>query len=272
MACLLAIGMIFVGALPSQADLAFRNVRPTLGLLGPERREKDLFMPGDLIYYAFDLANLQATTDGLYRYAMTVEILDGKNTVIFPKEPAKPRESQAFCPLGGDVLPTFAYTETDTDMVPGNYTMQLQCVDRVSGRKGRLVKAFTIADRQFSILRMAMLYSTSGETAPPFGAPGQSFLLTFVASQFVVDPKTEACDVDLTIQILDNTGKQLGTKPFRGQITNPEDASRRLHSIRFAFQPNKAGQYTLEVIATDKKAEGKPTVKTAYPFQVISPR
>jgi hypothetical protein len=273
---LLVLGMFLAQNVPNQAELVFRNVRPTMGLLGPERREKDVFLPGDLIFYAFDLGNLTPIKDGgsegLYRYAMTVEILDAKNQVIFPKEPAKPRESQAFCPLGGDVLPTFAYTETDQDIPPGNYVMRLACVDRVSGKKGTLEKPFVIENKRFGILRPAMLYATSGEPAPFVGAPGQSFTLTFVVANFLVDAKTEKCDVDLTIQILDQAGKPVSPKPFRGQINAPEDPSRRLHSIRFPFQPNRSGSYLLEVTATDRKAEGKSVTKVTYPFQVAAPR
>jgi hypothetical protein len=276
MTCLLFLGLIVSSQATSQAELAFRNVRPTMGLLGPERRERDSFQPGDLIFYAFDLGNLTPTKDGasegLYRYAMTVEVLDARNQIIFPKEPAKPRESQAFCPLGGDVLPTFAYTETDQDIPPGKYVMRLNCIDRVSGKKGTLEKPFVVENKRFGILRPAMLYATSGEPAPNIGVPGQSFLLTFVVANFTVDPKTENCDVDLTIQILDQAGKPVSPKPFRGQITTPEDASRRLHSIRFPFQPNREGQYTLEVSATDKKAEGKPVTKVTYPFTVAGAR
>ena len=276
MACMLALGLVLATQSPFQGDLVFRNVRPTMGLLGPERRERDSFLPGDLVFYAFDLGNLTATregnSEGLYRYAMTVEILDGKNQVIVPKEPAKPRESQAFCPLGGDMLPTFAYTETDQDIPPGKYVMRLNCIDRNSNKRGTLEKPFTIENKRFGILRTAMLYATGGEPAPAMGAPGQSFLLTFVVANFTVDPKTENCDVDLAIQILDQAGKPVSPKSFRGQITTPEDPSRRLHSIRFPFQPNRAGQYTLEVTATDRKSDGKTVTKVTYPFQVMTSR
>ncbi|MCE2804494.1 MAG: hypothetical protein LW700_04690 [Gemmataceae bacterium] len=276
MSCLLFLGLVWSSQAVSQSELAFRNVRPTMGLLGPERRERDTFLPGDLIFYAFDLGNLTPTKDGasegLYRYAMTVEVLDAKNQVIFPKEPGKPRESQAFCPLGGDVLPTFAYTETDQDIQPGRYVMRLTCVDRVSGRRGTLEKAFQVENKRFGILRPAMLYATSGEPAPGIGVPGQSFMLNFVVANFTVDPKTDNCDVDLTIQILDQGGRPVSPKPFRGQITTPEDPARRLHSIRFPYQPNRAGQFTLEVTALDKKAEGKPVAKFTYPFTVAGAR
>ena len=97
-------------------------------------------------------------------------------------------------------------------------------------------------------------------------------MLNFVVANFTVDPKTDNCDVDLTIQILDQGGRPVSPKPFRGQITTPEDPARRLHSIRFPYQPNRAGQFTLEVTALDKKAVRKPVAKFTYPFTVAGAR
>lgn len=258
--------------MPPTGSVEFRNVRATMGLLGPARKDQDRFQPGDLILYSFDLVNLQSTQEGLCRYALGVEFLDSKGSILFPKEDMRLRESQALCPLGGNQVPTFAYADTDPDLKPGRYLFRVKVTDRLSGRTGTLEKAFEIVPRNFSLIRLSWMYSTSGDTAPPLGTPGQGFLLTFVVSQFAVDDKTGRSDVEVNIKVLDETGKPVVTKPFTGQISVPEDEARRFHLIRFPFQPNRAGQFVLEITATDRKAPGKPVTSAKVPFSVLEPR
>jgi len=81
--------------MPPTGSVEFRNVRATMGLLGAARKEQDRFQPGELILYSFDLVNLQATPEGLCRYALGVEFIDSKGTILFPKEDMRLRESQA---------------------------------------------------------------------------------------------------------------------------------------------------------------------------------
>jgi len=257
---------------PPAGAVEFRNVRATMGLLGPARKDQEKFQPGELILYSFDLANLQSTPEGLCRYALGVEFLDSKGAILFPKEDMRLRESQALCPLGGNLVPTFAYADTDPDLKPGRYLFRVKVTDRLSGRTGTLEKSFEIVPRSFSLIRLSWMYATSGDTAPPLGTPGQGFLLTFVVSQFAVDDKSGRSDVEVTIKVLDESGKPVASKPFTGMITVPEDEARRFHLIRFPFQPNRTGQFALEIRATDRKAAGMPVTTTRVPFSVVEPR
>lgn len=257
---------------PPTGAVEFRNVRATMGLLGPARKDQDRFQPGELILYSFDLVNLQSTPEGLCRYALGVEFLDSKGAILFPKEDMRLRESQALCPLAGNQVPTFAFADTDPDLKPGRYMFRVKVTDRLSGRTGTLEKSFEIVPRSFSLIRLSWMYSTSGETAPPLGTPGQGFLLTFVVSQFSVEDKTGRSDVEVTIKVLDESGKPVAMKPFTGQISVPEDEARRFHLIRFPFQPNRPGQFVLEITATDRKAAGSPVTSARVPFSVVEPR
>lgn len=257
---------------PTVGAVEFRNVRATLGLLGPARKDQERFQPGELILFSFDLVNLQATPEGLCRYALGVEFIDSKGAILFPKEDMRMRESQALCPLGGGLVPTFAFADTDPDLKPGQYVFRMKVTDRLSGRTGSLEKSFEIVPRSFSLIRLSWMYANSGDTAPPLGAPGQSFLLTFVVSQFQVDSKTGRSDVEVMIKVLDETGKTVSMRPFTGQISVPEDEARRFHLIRFPFQPNRPGQFALEITATDKLAPGKPVTTSRVPFSVVDSR
>ena len=156
---------------PTGGAVEFRNVRATLGLLGPARKDQQRFQPGELILFSFDLVNLQATPEGLCRYALGVEFLDSKGAILFPKEDMRLRESQALCPLGGGLVPTFAFADTDPDLKPGQYVFRMKVTDRLSGRTGILEKTFEIVPRSFSLIRLSWMYANSGDTAPPLGAP-----------------------------------------------------------------------------------------------------
>jgi hypothetical protein len=148
----------------------------------------------------------------------------------------------------------------------------MKVTDRLSGRTGTLEKTFEIVPRSFSLIRLSWMYANSGDTAPPLGAPGQSFLLTFVVSQFQVDSKTGRSDVEVMIKVIDEAGKIVSMRPFTGQISVPEDEARRFHLIRFPFQPNRPGQFALEITATDRLAPGKPVTTSRVPFSVVESR
>src|SRR5262249_20582566 len=101
----------------------------------------------------------------------------------------------------------------------------------------------------------------------PAGRPlsGQSMWLNFLVVGFARDDQRQP-HVTFTMRILDDKGRPTVANPFTGKIREGVPANANALPAQFLLALNRAGQFTLELKATDqitgKKIEG------SYPFSV----
>src|SRR6188508_273852 len=68
--------------------LALTNVRNTYGELGGTRPDSK-FMPGDVVFVAFDIENITVGADGTCKYTMGMAVNDKNNKPTLKQDPAE---------------------------------------------------------------------------------------------------------------------------------------------------------------------------------------
>ena len=87
---------------PAQAgELTLSEVRTTFGELGAKRSDTE-FLPGDVMFIAFDIEGISIDKEGKVSYSMAMEAVDEKDKPFFRQEPVKKTD---FVPFGGGKLP-----------------------------------------------------------------------------------------------------------------------------------------------------------------------
>ncbi len=85
----LAITAALSSAAAQTGDFALSNVRPTLGLFGPPRKDADApkVPAGDVLFFSFDIDNLKVLEDGRVRYGVGMVWTDKEGKVVYSEEP-----------------------------------------------------------------------------------------------------------------------------------------------------------------------------------------
>ena len=262
-----------LGSAPAQTparDLKLDNVRETYGILGQKRPNAKL-LPGDVLYVAFDINNLQVKDDGRVQYSMGMELLDKDKKSQFKKEP---NELEAVNSLGGSRIPSFAMARVGTDTPPGEYTMIVTVKDHAANKTARLEQKFEVLKPQLGFIGVFITYDGNGTVpAPPVAVPGQTYWVNFSLVGFEMskdkDPAKQRPDVSVEMRVVDLAdGKPTVAKPSTNHTTevNPEIKNVLLF-FPFPVNLNRAGKFKIELKATDNLT--KKTVEQTLEFTVL---
>ena len=115
-----------VPGLAAGQELALTNIRNTYGELGGTRADSK-FLPGDVVFVAFDIENITVAADGTCKYSMGMTVNDKAGKPTLKQDPA---EREDYIPLGGNKLPARAFVTIGLDMAPGEYTVNVDVTDK----------------------------------------------------------------------------------------------------------------------------------------------
>jgi hypothetical protein len=262
---------------PAQTGgLELKNVRPTYGMLGQERKDTE-FLPGDMFILTFDIEGLQVTKEGLAQYSIGMELTGknpktGKVEKMFGKDP---QEQQTVTTLGGSRVPSFARALIGIDTPPGDYTMKVVVTDRAAQKSQTLEKPFTVKKLEFGIVRVGFTYLDLEEGqpagrpqyAPPVGVPGQNLLLSFTAVGFELKGDKQQPNVSVSMEILDEGGTSI--HKFSGTAKDIDEPFKKLGVIPFQFpiHLNRTGKFKVVLRATDEFT--KKSAEQALELKVV---
>jgi hypothetical protein len=254
---------------PAQGAIEFKNVRPTYGLLGPERKDAAV-LPGDLFVLAFDIEGLTVGKDDRILYGMGLEVLNSKGESQFKRDPV-PHETVNT--LGTSRVPAFANAATQANTAPGEYTLIVTVVDRSAAKpvEAKLTKKFEVKPAAFGLIGFGF-YISPGEAAPPVGAVGQVLTLncTVVGARF--DEKTNQPNLNAELTVTDEAGKSTLNQPAPAVMYPSTDELRKLKwvPVGFLINLNRPGKFKLTVTVTDKATSKK--VDQTVDLTVIEPK
>jgi hypothetical protein len=234
---------------PAQGGLEFKNVRPTYGFLGPERKDNSL-LPGDVYVLAFDIEGLMVGKDDRILYAMGVELVNAKGESQFKKDP---QDLEAVNTLGGSRVPAFANAQIGLDTAPGKYTLIVTVNDRAAKTSKQLRNEFEVMPLRFGLTRFGFS-SATGEAVPPLGAVGQTYYLNFTVVGGGFAEKTGQPDITAEVVVTDEAGKSTLNQPIQARVQNVRDEFLKLKVIpmNFPVSLNRPGKFKLSVTVTDK--------------------
>src|SRR4051812_10293105 len=90
-----------LGGGEGDAKLVITNVRGTYGALGAKRPPSGV-LPGEHLFFAFDVKNLKLDANGRALYSIGIEVFDDKGELIHRQNPTN---AIAHSNFGGNVLP-----------------------------------------------------------------------------------------------------------------------------------------------------------------------
>ncbi len=249
------------------------NVRFTYGELGPERKTTT-FLPGDLLFLAYDINNISVNDEGKISYSMAMEVYDNAGKAIFKKDPL---EKEDYLPLGGTTLPARAFISIGFDLQAGTYKCKVIVTDRTTKQTVTCEKEFVVSKPDFGLVHV--MFSADGEAKFPLsntGIVGQSIFLHFAVVGFERDAKKDAVESELNIEIVDSTGKSVVKKPFPTEkIGRQIQKTDKGYPLNVQLPLTRQGEYKITIIAKDlvSKKTSKiviPLIVTGQPKAIIN--
>ena len=244
---------------PQQAeDLALTNVRPTTGIFSPPRKDADSpkVVPGDVLFYCFDIEGLKVTEDGKVKYSVGMEWKNKEGKTLFK---AEPQPLDAINSLGGTRAPGFIAAPTTPDTPIGEYTVTAVVKDLASKKEATFTKKFEVVPTAFALVRLVLSIDEAGNLpAPPLAVPGQRLVVNFHVTGFDRDKTTKFPNISFKLRVLENGIKPVLGKEAGGSIKDtPENY--KMVQANFQLQLNRPGKFTVELEASDEIAKKKTT-------------
>ena len=252
---------------PTQAgELTLTEVRTTFGELGAKRSDT-AFLPGDVMFIAFDVEGITIDKEGKVSYSMGMEAVDDKGKPFFRQEPIKKAD---FVPLGGGKLPARAFIRIGLDQPPGKCTLKVNVTDNISKKTKSLEREFEVKPKGFGIVAVYTSVDERGQiAAPTTGVAGQSVFLQFGVVGFDRGGKENQPNITVEMMPYDEAGKATMETPSSFTLESGVDAKDPGFSIRFLLPMTREGNYTVRLKAIDKIANKTATFE--LPIRVVSP-
>jgi hypothetical protein len=245
-----------------QADgLSLTNVRTTYGAPGVTRQDNKL-LPGDQVHISFDVEGITVAPDGKVRYSMTTEVLDGSGKTLFRQDPHDLEVTNA---LGGNTVPAYTQMDVGLNAKPGKYTLKCTVTDRANQKQESVSRDFEVQEKQFGIVRLSTTLDQEARVGASNFSTGQSLFVNSAVVGFQRGDKQPNVGVELTI--LDDSGKPVLTKPFRGEINKDVPATALSLPVQFLVPLNRAGKFTLVLKAMDQVS--RKTGELSFPITVV---
>ncbi len=244
--------LCLVPGLAAGQSLALTNVRNTYGELGGTRPDTK-FLPGDVLFVAFDIENITVGADGTCKYSMGMDVVDKAGKPTLKQDP---QDREDYLPLGGSKLPARAFVTIGVDMAPGEYTMSVKVTDKnKAGASQTVTRKFEVLKPEFGIVAVYTAADPNGQiSAPTTGIVGQAIWVHFGIVGFKRDPKTKQPLVELEITFLDEKGQPTLKKPITDKRDSGVEEDKPAFASRYLLPFTRAGRFVMRMKATDKVA------------------
>ena len=249
---------------PAQAGgLTIGNDRFTHGISGAARSEA-AFLPGDVAVLAFDVNGVTLTPAGKVSCAVGLELLDSAGKSLFRQVP---RPQMAQCSLGGNALHSVAAIPIPAEQAPGDYTVKLTFQDVTANATKSLDRKIKVLPSAFGLVQVTTTADHEAKVAKAaLGVVGEPLYVNFSVVGFGRDAKKQP-DVAVSLKILDAAGKVVSPQPLTGAANADIPADLKVIPMQFGLTLNRAGQFTIELTATDKL--GGKSSKATLPLKVL---
>lgn len=255
-----ALGLSF-----PDGDLEIANPRATFGYLGAVR-PKAPRLPGDQVFFCFEVRNLKLEDGVKAQFSMLVEVFNPKGEKIYYKGPVK---HVAHLSFGGMSVPCQAQLDIPLGSEAGEYTLKITIHDRLADKTTVFTGKGEVTAPDFGLVRIGTFCDPAGHLpCAAVGVVGEQVYLHYSAVGFGRDKATKQPNLDLSLTVLDDKGKPATTKPMTGKVDKgvPEDAP--FVPLLFPLTLDRAGGFTLEVTARDNVLGKTSTFR--LPIRVLS--
>jgi hypothetical protein len=262
----LALVVVLGTAAAQDAPLEIANAHATYGFLGAPRPVGGGRLPGDTIYFTFDIKNMKLDEAGRASYSLLVEVTDDKGQLIHK---LGPRNAVAQNYLGGASLPCSAHLEIPLDTAPGVHHFKVTVTDRQTNKTVALERAGKVLEPDFGLVRVGTFADREAKVPiAPIGVNGETIYVSFAPVSFARDQATKQPNLHVSLRVLDDKGQPTFAKPLSGTVDKEVPENLKILQMQFGITLNRVGNFTIELEAADK-VSGK-TAKVRLPLRVVS--
>jgi hypothetical protein len=198
---------------------------------------------------------------------MGLEILDGAGKGLLKQ---KPRDATTMNYLGGSTAPCSATLQVPLEAPAGMYSMRVHVVDSTTKQTTMLERKIEVLPKGFGLVHVGTSVDPAASIPrSPVGVVGDSFYLNVSAVGFERDPKTKQPNIKASMRVLDDKGQPTSAVKMQGAARSDVPPDMAVVPMQFGITLNRAGQFTLELTATDALT-GK-TSKVLFPMRVLTP-
>jgi hypothetical protein len=263
------LALLAVAALPAAAQggsLTISNQRLTYGYFGPTRTDTK-FLPGDMVFLAFELNNMAYDADGKAEFSVTMEVSDPSGKSLY-KQP--PRTARAQNYLGGKSLASQANIGIPADFKPGNFTIVVTVQDKGSSTTKSIKQQVEVLPTGFGVVGIGTSADPDGHyPVAPVGTLGSTVYINFAVVGFAREATAAKLPhVTVKMRILDEKGKDTLPKALPGKAREGVPPELKIIPMNFGVTLNRVGHFTVELTATCELC-GKST-KTTFPIKVTT--
>jgi hypothetical protein len=263
---LLAAALLALAASPASAKLEVEKVEACHGRLGPVRKSLD-FYPFDEVWFRFAVTGARADDEGKVDVEVTWKLLDDRGKEVLAKKlPAKGPLT-----FGTDSFPAYVSFSLTEPAPAGEYLLKVSVKDNLSSDETAFEKKLTLKATEYAVVS-PQFFHDAGYTvpAPAGGVVGEQLHFRLLVIGF--DRAGGKIDNELTVQVLDKSGKELTPKPLRMTAQkDDEKVVKELPALDFGgwVVLTKAGEFTLRVTVTDNHTKKSATWEA--PLKVTAP-
>jgi len=215
-------------------------------------------LPGDFLFLTYDIEGLKFDDKtGKASFVTVLELFDDQAKLIFNKE----TPNEVVPHLGGSRMPGDLHVQMGRSQKAGKYRIRLTVLDRHSKEQKSHVYSFDLLPQTFGI---------AGIVAPAIGFPGQHHSTEFALVDLALDDKKQP-DVEVTMRVLDDSGKQVAT-PIVSTLPRDLPAGADLEKenfvpMRYPIYLNRSGRFTIDILAKDNISKKEARLK--YQLNVL---
>jgi hypothetical protein len=260
--------LLLVVLAPGQdTKLEIADPHTTYGYLGAKRPKGVGALPGETVYFTFDIKNLKLDKHGRATYSIGVEVFDEKGELAYEQ---KPRNAIAQNYFGGNSLPCSTQMDIPHNAKPGIYSWRTTVKDRADGRTVTIEGKGHIRPLDFGLIQVGT-YADPEAKVPisPIGVVGRNLYLSFSTIGFQRDSKTKQPNIKTSLRILDEAGKPTFAEPLDGQVNADVPEELTIIPMQFGMTMNRPGRYTIELTAQDALS-GKND-RVSIPVRILEP-
>jgi hypothetical protein len=246
-------------------DLKLTNVRFTQYLFGPERTDTK-YLPGDILYIAFDIEGLKIANDGKVEYEMGMAVTNAAGKKEYA---AVPTPKQVYNLQGSSTVTGSVHIELPVDQAPGKYNVTVTVIEPTSKAKTEFTKGFEVLPKDYGLVRKALSMDQMGYmSVGSLVEAGQMPNVFFAVVGFGRNATTKQPNLSVNMQVVDAGGKPMTAKPYtfdvNGGGVGPDIVAL---PITLPLHLNKPGKCKVEVTVTDKITN--KTAQFSLPVNVV---
>jgi hypothetical protein len=260
-----AMALLFLAAF-AQAKLEIQNVQAVYGPVGPERDSLDVY-PADEIFFRFTVGGVKADAEGRAEVNIAMKLTNADGDLLLAQE----NPLRVPLSLGGDSFPSNTRIALGDQTAPGEYTLTVTVVDKLSQEKVSFQRKIVCKPVTFALVAAEFFYDMDGKMpAPAGGVVGQ--VIHFRSRVIGFDKSNDKIDTTMTAEIIDPQGKNVLPKPIVGEIKQDDpDVVRKVNFVTFRSQLllNRPGNFTFRIKVVDNNSQ--KTAAFEAPIRVTTP-